>query len=272
LGTKDEDRYVDDDSEKSVVAVKLCHTFTHDLKSTSSTKTFPVSQLTISPDGNWLAAGRNTFGKGSIEVFSIGNTKKQRWWTLPCTEVPHSCIKFIGDANVDPALAVGCNNGVVYLFDVEQRSLSDWSQDLGFPAGPNLPDELHLCSDCPDTLAYNKAAPNKFIMGGHTWFTSIDLSSPVPIRSKPFPENHFKAKKWSKRYLKERQRSGSFTDKDKASLKRDEDNKNFTICLRYSGIIFQDFLDENEMVVVEQPWLGIVNTLPDALERQRYGS
>ncbi len=183
LGTEDEDRDVDDDSEKSLVAVKLCHTFTHDLKSTSSSKTFPVSQLTISPDGHWLAAGRNTFGKGSIEVFSIGNTKKQHWWTLPCTEVPHSCIKFIGDDNVDPALAVGCNNGVVYLFDVEQRSLSDWSQDLGFPAAPNLPDELHLCSDCPDTLAYNKAEPNKFIMVsvckrmviGYEYETNLDV-------------------------------------------------------------------------------------------------
>jgi len=49
-------------------------------------------------------------------------------------------------------------------------------------------------------------------------------------------------------------------------------NSNFTICLRYSGVIFLDFLGKNEMVVVEQPWLGIVNALPDALERQRYGS
>lgn len=50
------------------------------------------------------------------------------------------------------------------------------------------------------------------------------------------------------------------------------DNSNFTICLRYSGIIFQEFLSKNEMVIVEQPWLNVVNQLPDALERQRYGS
>lgn len=70
-------------------------------------------------------------------------------------------------------------------------------------------------------------------------------------------------------------------DKHQATLKRkysfdnstsDKENRNFTTCLRYSGMIFLEFLDENELVVVEQPWLGIVNSLPDALERQRYGS
>lgn len=48
--------------------------------------------------------------------------------------------------------------------------------------------------------------------------------------------------------------------------------RNFTICLRYSGIIFHDFIGNNEMVVVEQPWMSVVDTLPNALERQRYGS
>ena len=70
-------------------------------------------------------------------------------------------------------------------------------------------------------------------------------------------------------------------DKHQSTMKRkysfddsasDKENRNFTTCLRYSGMIFLDFLDENELVVVEQPWLGIVNSLPDALERQRYGS
>jgi len=121
----------------------------------------------------------------------------------------------------------------------------------------------------------------KYVQGGHSWFCSIDLSSPVPLRSKAYPTDHFKAKNWTKSYKQERRRSNSITEKSLDSLvlkevekdlKKDEANKNFTICLRYSGIIFQDFLDDNEMVVVEQPWLSIVNTLPDALERQRYGS
>ena len=49
-------------------------------------------------------------------------------------------------------------------------------------------------------------------------------------------------------------------------------NRNFSICLRYTGVIFMDFVDESELVIVEQPWLDIVNALPDALERKRYGT
>ena len=126
-------------------------------------ESYPITELTLSADKRWFAASRNALGKGSLQVFSL--PKHQLWWTLPCTEAPHSCIKFLGeDGDVAPALAVACNNGVVYLFDVEQKCLSDWSDDLGFPAGPNLPKELGSCSHCPETLAYNTATPNKFVM------------------------------------------------------------------------------------------------------------
>ena len=53
--------------------------------------------------------------------------------------------------------------------------------------------------------------------------------------------------------------------------KKSKDN-NFTICLRYREILFQDFIAENEMVVVEEPWMSIVEELPDALARRVYGA
>ena len=150
-------------NESETTSATLDHTFDLSATETYACETFPIVQLTLSADGRWFAAARNTMGKGSLQVFSM--SKHQHWWTLPCTEAPQSCVKFLGaGGDVDPALAVACNNGVVYLFDVEQRRLSDWSQDLGFPAAPNLPKELSACSDCPDSLAYNMATPNKFLM------------------------------------------------------------------------------------------------------------
>lgn len=123
---------------------------------------------------------------------------------------------------------------------------------------------------------------HKCIQGGHAWFCSIDLDAPVPKHSQPYPIDHLKAKNWLNILLKGRKRSNSAVDdKHQSTLKRkysfddsttDKENRNFTTCLRYSGMIFLEYLDENELVVVEQPWLGIVNSLPDALERQRYGS
>jgi U3 small nucleolar RNA-associated protein 4 len=262
--------------ESESVLVQHVHTF--DCKVPLSKTNFPPSQMTISHDGQWLSVASNGLGKGAIQVYSVKN-EFIHWWTLPCTEAPVSCIKFLGCDLIQPALAVACNNGVFYLFDVEQRRLSDWSEDLGFPASKSLPRELSMCPDCPDSIAFNPSAPNKVVMGGHSWFCAIDLTKPVPNHSRPFPPDHFKARNWSKRNLQNRQRSNSLSEKGASEVEnnshdaREEDTiRNFTICLRYAGIIFQDFIRSNEMLVLEQPWMSVVDTLPGALERQRYGS
>lgn len=51
-----------------------------------------------------------------------------------------------------------------------------------------------------------------------------------------------------------------------------ETSGNFTICLRYGNMLFMDFIADNEMIVVEQPWMDIVNALPDNVERRVYGA
>ena len=76
----------------------------------------------------------------------------------------------------------------------------------------------------------------------------------MPSHCKPFPKQHVKAKNWV------------------TGGNDDNSNKNFTVCLRYTGIIFMDFLGEDELLIVEQPWLGVVSSLPNALERRRYGA
>jgi U3 small nucleolar RNA-associated protein 4 len=54
-------------------------------------------------------------------------------------------------------------------------------------------------------------------------------------------------------------------------FKRAEVN-NFTICLKFSNLIFQDFISEKEMVVVEEPWMSVLEELPEALARRMYGT
>jgi len=45
-----------------------------------------------------------------------------------------------------------------------------------------------------------------------------------------------------------------------------------TVCIAYEDILQMDFLSDGELVVVEQPWLDVEATLPDALERHVYGT
>jgi hypothetical protein len=79
--------------------------------------------------------------------------------------------------------------------------------------------------------------------------------------------------------LRERSDSITSVNSDVRGLVDDEDdadeddlNRNFAITLKYRPVIFADYLSSDEMVVVEEPWLKIMNKLPDPLFRQRYGT
>jgi hypothetical protein len=51
----------------------------------------------------------------------------------------------------------------------------------------------------------------------------------------------------------------------------DPNARNCTVCLHYNSMLHLDFLGANEMIVVEQPWLRVISTFPEALQRRVYG-
>lgn len=61
------------------------------------------------------------------------------------------------------------------------------------------------------------------------------------------------------------------THKQSSEVKPYQGSRNCTVCLQYNGMLYLDFVGQNEMVVVEQPWLEVVETLPEALQRRVYG-
>lgn len=50
-----------------------------------------------------------------------------------------------------------------------------------------------------------------------------------------------------------------------------DENRNCTVCLRYNSMLYMDFIQANEMLVVEQPWLTVMASFPEALHRRIYG-
>lgn len=39
----------------------------------------------------------------------------------------------------------------------------------------------------------------------------------------------------------------------------------------FSSIVLVDFLDQNELLVLQNPWESVKDCLPDALDRKQYG-
>jgi len=166
-------------------------------------------------------------------------------------------------------------------------------------SGLNDTSSAHADKDAvSDTI---NTSGRKFLLASHANFVAIDLDQPVPKVAPTIPTRHLRAGK--------RQRGGNdTTESSKQSpqphyvpgpyshhnksrwiqkLKArgvtpelytaneanntDAPNKNFTICYHYNHVLHLDLVRPNEMVVVEQPWLDVVHSLPDALARNVYG-
>jgi len=94
--------------------------------------------------------------------------------------------------------------------------------------------------------------------------TEVDF----PRQCRIFPETHVRSGN------KKRKRSMSVSEKERedATAEKEEVQTTCTMCLRYNSMLYMDFVADNEMVVVEQPWLNVVATFPDALQRKVYGT
>jgi U3 small nucleolar RNA-associated protein 4 len=59
-------------------------------------------------------------------------------------------------------------------------------------------------------------------------------------------------------------------EKANESAENTEQNS-FKVCKRYQPLLLTEFCQDGSMVVVERPWLNVLETLPPTLQRKRYG-
>jgi U3 small nucleolar RNA-associated protein 4 len=242
----------------------LEHTFKEHLRGDESySHSSAVVGLDISLDGKWFAAARFSRNKGSVHVFSL--EPFGHWWSLPEVESTATCIRFLGEAS----LALGCSNNSFYIFNTQRRELSNWSHDMGLPIVKSLPKGL---SSRPEPLTRILLTPSiheKLILGAHGFFCVVDLDKTVPEKSLTYPPNSLRAKRSI--FDNEDDLYVPPSKKGKHSP-TESNNNNFTLCLRYSNVLFQDFVNEKEMIIVEEPWRSVLEELPASLSRRVYGT
>lgn len=93
---------------------------------------------------------------------------------------------------------------------------------------------------------------------------AFDTKKKFPTACRAFPE--------SSADIKKRKRSVSLASVASDAGGVEDNSSSCTICNRYNGMLCTDFVGGNELVVLEQPWLDVVATLPDALHRKVYGT
>jgi len=197
-----------------------------------------VCTLAISADGQWLASGdqRNT-----IHVFNLDTGK--HYFSVPALDSMHTTFQF---HNSSSSLVVACVSNRFYIFDMEERKLSDWSVEFG----DRLPSELLQQPGKIIGIAFDPVNVNTITLYSHNYLCKIDLDKPMPDEA---------AKK-----SKSRKRDRSNPDAAAA--------QNFEFVSKYKPVLFMDFISDKEMLVVEAPWLKIMQKFPDMLYRPKYGS
>jgi U3 small nucleolar RNA-associated protein 4 len=104
-----------------------------------------------------------------------------------------------------------------------------------------------------------------FIKGSFGAIVAVDLKEEFPKRCRVFPLVHVRGTK--------RKRTNSTSEPTNIDeIIKSETSSSCAMCLRYNSMLFMNCVRENEMVVVEQPWLNVVATLPGALQRKVYGT
>jgi hypothetical protein len=129
--------------------------------------TLPITRLDVSKNGQYLVAGRNISGISAVHVFTLFQQATEgmdavdatfsHWWNIPLmADIPsHTTVKFAGDVE----LIIACVDNTFYIVDVETRSLSQWSLDMGIPL--ELPEELvGFRKDYPTSIAINPISSN----------------------------------------------------------------------------------------------------------------
>lgn len=75
----------------------------------------------------------------------------------------------------------------------------------------------------------------------------------------------------TKRAKTESQGKPGKKDKKKGAEDTSEADENFKHVKRYQPLLYLGFTESQELVVVERPWLAVMQKLPPPLFRQKYG-
>lgn len=198
-----------------------------------------IKSLTISNDGQWLAAGDVL---NQIEVYNLDALHHQ--YTLPRFSVPHTSLSFhLSSATLIVTLA----NNEVHIYNVEARKRTDWSAEYS----DRLPKHYLKLQDKIIGVASNPLQPQHLYVWGPTWLCKIDMQHAVTSEA-------VSKRKWTK-------------SKDNQDSER-MDDRNFQITRKYQPMLLLDFIDGEEMVIVERPFFTMASSLPPSYYRPRYGT
>ncbi|KAL4093591.1 hypothetical protein PRIC1_011023 [Phytophthora ramorum] len=211
----------------------------------------PLVSLTISSDGQWLATGD---ASNNIAIYNLDSM--QFYCHLPRPSEMHTNLGFNPSGKT---LVVTLVSNSFVCYDVETKGLSDWYRKNHEQFPKELVDGRPVKG-----MTFDPANPDYLYLYSQTSLYQINMDKQLDVPAKNPP------KKTRRRAMSVGTESDGKNDAAEGELVELEDGF-CRVVNRYRPISFVNFVEENEMIIVETPWLKVLSRLPGALHRHKYG-
>ncbi|OQR89959.1 U3 small nucleolar RNA-associated protein [Achlya hypogyna] len=205
--------------------------------------------LSASGDGQWVACG--DYGN-NISVFNLDSMTF--YADFPRPSAMHSALGFHPTGKT---LVVTTVANHVAVYDVEHKCLTEWSREYA----TKLPKEL-LQREAPlKGVLFHPTQPNSIVLWSQRYLLHIDTERAIVGQRPPVKR---------RRTLSVAEDTSS--DETPAPLAKVEPSYGFI--RKYGPIAFADYVVGSatpELVLVETPFVKMLHSLPDALQRRKYG-
>ena len=261
-----------------------------------------VKSLSFSADDRWLAVATS-----SRRLFIYEIDRFALHWVVPYFAAPITCIAFHPTSPNSLLTSTTSSTTPFLIYDVQKKDLSAWSQE-NTDIIPNWKSTIKVQNYGPiQNIAFDPSCDSAFMLFGQGFSIYVDLNLPILTNQPTTITNDGEGEENSDRfqYIHKGQVSvlarvtdktamtASATDvnsyssrkkrrkseKDAATVDDTVDetvetpySRNFSVIKAYRSLVFAALLGDKEMVVIENPWVRILENLPATLSRKRYGT
>ncbi|ORY44261.1 WD40 repeat-like protein [Neocallimastix californiae] len=233
---ENDDAVEEDENEYDIILLKEFE------QHNNGTSDCTICSLAISSDSQWLASGDTN---NNIYVFNLDTLLYHS--KLPTFSSFHTSVSF---HPLSATIVVTCLSNEFFIYDVEEKGFANWTKEYL----NKLPEAFLKLNEKSKIMgvSFNISEPNTMTLWSSEYICQIDLSKPINVQTT--------------------NRKLNTEDNEKNEFKKLKQNYHFSVVTRYKQVMFMDYVNENESVIVERPWFSILEKLPQNFYRHKYGT
>ncbi|KAL1525524.1 hypothetical protein AB1Y20_020380 [Prymnesium parvum] len=223
-----------------------------------------IVRIAVSHDAQWLASSDT---QGKVALYSI-DTMSYRT-SLPALSAPPTALAFMPRSEL---LVVATASKQLVVFDAAKGELAEWTLRNSAPIA-----EISASAEVPLRLSFNPAHPETVVLSAQSWLCSVRLSLEEAAADAPdasLAKDAAKPPRGKKRLRGREKRKAKLAEAAGLEMngKTSPVLHGNRLVSNYGPMLHFDFMAPDTALVVEQPWLRVMQKFPPALFRQRFGT